>query len=289
MSYTYTFKDNEIYGAEDINRITKRLVTSGIADTFTDGVPFNLSKFNEAGALIYTSGVVPETCNTLKVVRESKTEVRIHPGAAFFNDGTVIEIDEGGHTLSVTPGVYTYIYLKNDLTYTNTCYPESAETAPTGDFVPLAEINETGTIKDCRTYAMGKLPGYASSDGYFMQIDDTVKIPIGTDGIFLEEHEVTYDIGNNHYQYLLSVQGGQANDYRLVSLYRFSDGTYNSFGVYSASKNETSTEELFLYRDYYRYAKASVAVKDAKLTLSIKYGASTDFYGHEFPIKLYLF
>ena len=115
MSYKFSFADNMVYSASDINEITKRLVTSGIEDSFTDGVAYNVSRFNEAGKLLYTSGVVPENCFTLKVIKASDTEVLINPGLAFFNDGATIEIEAGGEILPFVSGSKNYVYLKNDL------------------------------------------------------------------------------------------------------------------------------------------------------------------------------
>ncbi|MBQ3181751.1 MAG: hypothetical protein IJB50_03230, partial [Clostridia bacterium] len=140
MSYKFTFADNEVYTATDVNNITKRLVTAGVEDSFSDGVAYNVSKFNEAtGKLLYTSGTVPESCNSLKVEKSSDSEILINPGCAFFKDGAVIEIEAGGETLPYVSGSKNYVYLQNDLTNTNKCYPACSVDLPTGDYVMLAE------------------------------------------------------------------------------------------------------------------------------------------------------
>ena len=59
MSYSFSFCDNAVYSAADVNKITSRLVTSGIEDPFTDGVPYNLSAFNDALSLSSSSFLPP--------------------------------------------------------------------------------------------------------------------------------------------------------------------------------------------------------------------------------------
>ncbi len=286
MSYHFNFADNAEYSAADVNKITSRLVTAGVEDPFTDGVSYNLSKFNEAGTLLYTEGVVPETVNTLRVVKaEEEGTVVISPGAAFFHDGAVMEIEDGGHSLSYTAGVKQYVYLKNDLLNTNTCYPVCSVDAPTGDYVLLAEISEKGEITDKRTYAKGKLAGYASNDCYIMKIEDTVT-PTGESETFTK----TYDIGNNHYTYLLAMtETSSATDrWGCLGIYNFASGTYMSF-YGNPYQWYGSFEKLQLYEENSVSADATITVSDGTLTLKIKYLSEFNSSVGPFPITLYLF
>lgn len=228
MSYKYSFADNEKYGAEDLNNMVKRLVTSGVADPFTDGVPYNLSAVNSAGALVYTSGAVPETVNTLKVVSADEGKVLINPGTAFFSDGAVIEIEAGGHETEFSRGVKSYVYLKNDLTASNTCYPACTTAEPTGDYVPLAEISEAGEITDRRVYCRGKLPGYASNAQYVTEIHDKATLTATTPT--KAEGEKTYALGNNSYRFVFAVnRGNGVQKHSCMGIYNISTGTYLSF------------------------------------------------------------
>lgn len=247
MAYKFSFADNGIYGADDLNNITKRLVTSGVADTFADGVPYNVSQINSAGECLYSSGVVPETVSTLKVTADNEAgTVLIYPGTAFFADGAVMEIEAGGHELIFTPGTKHYVYLKNDLTASNTCYPACTIEAPEGDFVPLAEIEEDGMVTDTRTYAMGKLPGYQSNALSALKIEDTVVLPPHYSS---EANEIrTYQIGNNNYRYLLAVQdeNGGGPGCKVLSLYSFETGSCLScYGGFA------SDVEAFKVRGYF--------------------------------------
>jgi len=285
MAYNFSFCDNEIYSATDVNSITSRLVTAGVEDVFSDGVPYNLSRFNEQGALLYTAGTVPETVHTLLVTKGTEENtVTILPGTAFFKDGAQITIEAGGHTLEVPQGVASYVYLKNDLVDTNTCYPTASKDAPTGDFVLLAEIKEDGTILDRRTFARGKLPGYASNEGYVMKITDWVTVT----GLVAENK--TYDIGNNNYRFVLAVQDGNGQSRRCLGIYNIAEGTYNSFSYHYSGAVYSIGSALIVYQEYYKQCKATVSIQDGKLILNHSYVCSNGQTPDKlFPITLYLF
>lgn len=202
MSYKYSFADNEIYSANDLNAITKRLVTAGVEDSFSDGVAYNVSRFNEAGKLLYTSGVVPQTCLTLKVQSAGENKILINPGVAFFNDGSVIEVEAGGETLEFVIGLKNYVYLKNDLLNTNMCYPCCTTDEPSGDYVLLAEIDEEGNIADKRTYAKGKLPGYESVVGNVMRLHETIDVTVESQTDYISG-SASFNIGANNFEYIL--------------------------------------------------------------------------------------
>lgn len=303
MAYKFSFADNGIYGADDLNNITKRLVTSGVADAFQNGVPYNLSHINSAGECLYTHGVVPETVSTLKVTADNEAGTAfIYPGTAFFADGAVMEIEAGGHELIFTPGAKHYVYLKNDLTASNTCYPACTQDAPTGDFVLLAEIAEDGTVCDMRTYAMGKLPGYQSNALSVLKIEDSAREVLNG----AETTEIrSYNVGNNNFRYLLAVQddNGGGPGYKVLSLYSFETGSYLSTWA-GFSENQAGVEGafyrqsgLFLYLEgepgYWTSASLSasaISIENGVLTLTL--GKSTSPYSENLkymPFTLYLF
>lgn len=243
MSYKYSFADNKAYGAEDLNAITKRLVTSGVEDSFTDGVAYNVSKFNEAGKLLYTSGVVPESNLTLKVIAAEDGKILINPGRAFFDDGAVIEIEEGGETLSYVSGSKNYVYLKNDLINTNRCYPCCTVSEPDGYYVLLAEIDAAGTITDKRTYARGKLPGYQSVAGNAMRLQESIGVTNTGSGYYSGSR--TFDIGDNTFEYILTyvkrANGGVSTQtLPCLGIYDIKESSYLSF--YCNNINNSSGE-----------------------------------------------
>ncbi|MBR4874657.1 MAG: hypothetical protein IKU87_02415 [Clostridia bacterium] len=287
MAYNFSFKDNETYGAEDINNITKRLVTSGISDVFKNGTPYNLLALNDLGAVLYTSGAVPETVNSLKVTRLTDDKLLINPGMAFFADGAVFEVLAGGEEIACLKGTKQYVYLKNDLINSNVCYPACTESMPTGDCVLLAEISENDEITDKRTYAKGKLPGYASNENYVLEIKDTVEIKDS-----VSEAKKTYNIGANTYRFLLVMQKGEGGDKgeMCLGIYDFTDGTYISFGVHSNSARCLDTEKLTLWHRYDRFLKGTVSFANGVLTLGVEYFDYTATKRNlTVPINLYLF
>jgi len=288
MAYNFSFKDNETYGAEDINNITKRLVTSGVSDVFENGTPYNLLALNDLGAVLYTSGAVPETVNSLKVTRLTEDKLLINPGMAFFADGAVFEVLAGGEEIACSTSAKQYVYLKNDLINSNVCYPACTIEAPTGDYVLLAEINENGEITDKRTYAKGKLPGYASNENYVLEIKDTAQIKNS-----VCQETKTYNIGANTYRYLLVVQKGDsssAGGSACLGIYDFTDGTYISFGVHSNSARCFDTEKLTLWHGYDHFLKGKVSFANGVLTLNVEFFDYTTLKRNKtVPINLYLF
>ena len=161
MSYSYSFFDNQNVGADDLNKLVKLFVTGGVADNFANGVPYSVEKLNDVVYANANSGVVPASISTLKVSVAGNTAY-IEPGTAFFNDGTVITV-ESREQLNITQGAHNYVYLKSSLAE-NRAYPMCSTSAPSGNFVPLAEIDASGVVTDKRVYAKGKVPSFYTSD-----------------------------------------------------------------------------------------------------------------------------
>ena len=224
MSYKVSFLDNEQYGALDLNNTVKRLVTGGVADVFANGVPYNCTKINNVVKTIAASGVVPDNVNTLKVSKLSEGQIRINDGTAFFDSGAVIEVSGGGETLSYQAGVKNYVYLKADLA-SNVVRPYCTVAAPTGDFVPLAEIDATGNITDKRKYATGKMTGYQKSIYY-----ETITHPAGT--------TKTYNLINKDFTYVII-------DMRVIN----TNTTYQTnlcfYGYYKRGSGFSGFSELY--------------------------------------------
>ena len=300
MAYNYSFADNEIYSAEDLNSITKRLVTSGIDDLFENDTVYNVSRFNEQGKLLYTSGVVPETCLTLKVVPDSEGKILINPGRAFFDDGAVIEIEAGGESLSYVTGVKNYVYLKNDLLNSNVCYPCCTTDEPTGDYVMLAEIDESGVISDKRIYAKGKLPGYQSVVGNVMRLKKTLTFnlesPTGT-----VSDSISFDLGPNNFEYILTYNEKSGTEsgaiyYPCLGIYDIAKNQYMSFSRTndgSASTTNSLVTVRFWKGAGWIITKASVSfeLENNILTVLFKASNADEFRKgtHSFDIDLILF
>ncbi|MBE7038388.1 MAG: hypothetical protein E7404_05765 [Ruminococcaceae bacterium] len=192
MGYKYSFVDNETYSAADVNEITKRLVTDGIEDPFTDGVPHNLNCFNLLNSNAATDGIVPESDKTLKVTKVSDKKVSIEEGTAFFKSGATITVDVNKVELSIVPDTVNYIYVEHNQDL-NTIKPVSSITEPTGDCVMLAIVDENGNVEDKRYYAVGKLPRYVS--GY--------DLPKSIDFLYSEPGVYEIDVQGKNYNYFI--------------------------------------------------------------------------------------
>jgi len=271
MSYKYSFADNGIYSADDVNKITKRLVTSGVEDSFENGVAYNVSRFNEAGKLLYTSGVVPESCLTLKVVQAGDGTVIINPGLAFFDDGSVIEVEEGGEELAYVVGAMNYVYLKNDLQNANASYPCCSTQEPEGDYVMLAIIDEKGVVEDKRRFAHGKLPGYQSVTDAPLFVKETVEL------VLLDRHvaegTASFDIGGNNFKYIISIgKMGHHKERESLSVYSIADGKIASLVRKGETEAFYEEDDMYFYYDRARSRiRAIPTIVDGVLNMKIGY------------------
>ena len=88
MSVNYSFFDDQLIGVDELNKITSRV--------FADGVVREVSSVSDLNGFvtdIATAGVVPQSCDSLKVTVNNDI-ITINKGTAIFSDGTVIEITE---------------------------------------------------------------------------------------------------------------------------------------------------------------------------------------------------
>ncbi len=150
MAYKCSFMDNSVYTAQDVNEVFSHLTSAGVVFSDTGST---LSDLNAVVADTVSEGVV--NTDSCKVVNQDGI-YKISKGACFMTDGSAITFDDEGTELAVTPGVYSYVYLKRNI-------PENAidivvsETAPEEDCVSLAEIDTSGAVYDRRVYSKAKV------------------------------------------------------------------------------------------------------------------------------------
>lgn len=150
MGYSFSFADNEIYGAEDINAAISRLTTSGVTICPTDG---NLiAAMNAVTGEVTSAGVSFDSYCCKVTVKNDK--INISPGTVFFDDGVSMVIDEDGTELELQKEAYVYLY---EDVHKNSCYPCVSSELPENKYVLLAYINKYGAVQDKRTYATSKL------------------------------------------------------------------------------------------------------------------------------------
>lgn len=229
MSYKYSFCDNMEYGAEDVNGIVQRLVASGVADPFADGVAYNASKLNDVNYTVYDPGVVPSSVTTLQVTKQSDGVVSVAPGLAFFANGSTIEVT-GAETLSYEQGVKNYVYVKQDLAAQNRNYPACTTAAPSGDFVLLAEISADGEVTDRRSYARGKVPGYQSNANVCMVVEKSYTFDRDWGDPVSGTETFDIDMGTNNYSFVFCQCPGTVSpsytNYGQMGRYSMEDGSY---------------------------------------------------------------
>lgn len=261
MPYESTFHDNASYGASDVNAALAQLVTSGIADPFKDGVPYNASKLNEIIHGIAMPGVVPETDTSCKCILNADVHtVRISAGTAFFADGSRITFDMEGETLPYTEGVKQYVYLLA-APEENRCYPVCSAAEPSGDYVMLAEISADGKLTDRRTYAKGKLPGYQSDYNMGKKIVQEA-ITENFDGIATRTHTISTGLSNIRFAALSTNPGHMAGIY---------DSTADTDGTMLFLYNRSKGGGLGWYEYYDPYfVTMTVTASGGNLVLTFK-------------------
>ena len=156
MSIKYSFFDNQTIGVDDLNKITSRFVTGGIARK-----PSSISDLNNFVSDIATAGVVPESDTSLKVTA-SNGVLTVNKGVAVFQNGTVIELTEA-ETMDYLPAQKQYVYLISDIS-SNRAYLDVLSQEATFENKLLLAIIENNTVTDKRQYSKGKLAYYASAD-----------------------------------------------------------------------------------------------------------------------------
>lgn len=157
----YGFFDNQLIGVDDLNGITQKIVSNGIARA-----PSSVADLNNYLTDVVTSGVVPssDTALQVSVVNDS---IKIAPGTAFFENGTYVVLENQENIDFPNTFSTAYIYLvssMNEMRVFATA-ETTAKTNGNGDYyLLLATINTQKEVTDCRKYAKGKAAYYGSAD-----------------------------------------------------------------------------------------------------------------------------
>jgi len=194
MAYKCSFLDNEVYTAGDVCDIFARVTWGGVLFTDTGDV---FSDLNASAGSLSTDGVTrdPDSC---RVVFNDGV-YKISKGACIMNDGTAITFDSNGQVIDVPEGQYSYVYLKRN-TVENSIDIVVSEYSGDEDFVPLAEIDESGVIHDRRTYAkakvdIGEAEALRNFTVYFTECRAT------------KSETVTVDFGDEMFNYIIMWDG----------------------------------------------------------------------------------
>lgn len=286
MGYTYSFADNQKYGASDINNLISKIVTGGVAEVFYDGTAYNTSDLNAIAAYIAEYGVRDAASATLKVVDYADGVVKVCPGTAFMHDGATVTADSDGVLLEYTKGQTNYVYIDNKLEENNSIDFVCGLTYGGSKSIPLAEIDENGIITDTRIYCKGKLAGYQSDFNQTKIIEVPYRINADSNG---ESQIAEIDLGGFGYSRIfnltnaLSGNGGYNMGYCNLNnntYYSVCEKTLNHFGaitdrmrIYTniSAKGDNVVEVVF-----------SLDKSILKCTITAKYGKSLS--GDDFSI-----
>lgn len=294
MGHTFSFADNVSYGAGDINNVISKVVTGGVAEVFYNGTSYNTSDLNKIANYISTYGVRTAAGNTLKVVKNTSNTVKVLSGGAFMADGAYTEVDNDGVILEFVRGQKNYVYIKNNLAETNSIDFVCGITPPSGDCVPLAEIDKNGNITDKRVYCKGKLAGYQSDVNQSKMIEVPYEIRANC---IQKTKTVTVDMGGFGYSKIINMTQTVTEDYNCgFGHYDINSESY--YGCYANEDNElkVTTDKLMIYVSDTTAGKDIVSVSfnvdGSKLscTIAALYGKGDDENDYfTFSGTLYLF
>ena len=128
---------------------------------------YGSADFNNIIKKLTTKGVILESATVCQVIANAAGSVKALVGSAVMGDGSIVEISAEPEVVvlaSVT--LKNYIYFQRDVA-NNTINLMATLTAPTGDFVNLAEV--TGAlIVDKREYSAFKVTN-GLGNGYFVK------------------------------------------------------------------------------------------------------------------------
>ena len=264
MSIIYSFFDNQTIGVDELNKITSRLITDGVART-----PSSVSDLNSFVADIAQTGIIPESDESLKVTAENGI-LTVNKGTAIFQNGSIIELTEP-ETMPYLTDRKQYVYLVSDMASNRAYLDVSNEEAEFENKVPLAII-QNGTVTDKRYYSRGKLAYYASADvnnNVYMEVDNLQNLEKD------EEGYINYRININADMYK-SLQILDKNSFNFTR-YNIKDGTFLSFGYgynsYYALNESFMVAESATKRRWICYIEKGDGFVNLKFKMEANYAA----------------
>ncbi len=231
MGYSYKFADNTVYGAEDINSVISEIATAGVADVFFDGTSYNTSDLNKIAAAIAGKGVKYADSDSCRAVKYSSGHIKVLKGTAFFNDGSLIKIDDEGVVLPYVQGKKNYVYLKGNISAENKNEVCCSVVQGSGDIVKIATIDEDENIIDTREFCKGKIGGYQSGFSQTQKISFSYTL-ISPDNRY---QEFKHDLNGYGYSHIIDISEKEAamageKETMIMSVYDIVNDYYISVG-----------------------------------------------------------
>lgn len=167
MSVIYSFMDDCLYGADEINRSFSKLTTQGVSLFNYSNGENPLKALNDAAKGFLTPGIEMYNINACKVVYDSTDEkFTIAEGNAFMCDGSSITIDGEAYDITETVAdarktadgdVYVCFYRNIPENSVDISVSTNDVTFNSEYSVRLARITENNIVYDRRTVAKTKL------------------------------------------------------------------------------------------------------------------------------------
>lgn len=166
MGVSYSFMDNCLYGADDINSVFSKLTTQGVSlFNYSDG-DNPLIDLNNAVNNFVETGVEYYNLNACRLVYNAEDSTyKILKGNAFMCDGSIITIDDEGYDITSqiheirllsSQDIYVCFYrniaenrIDISVIDNDTLYNDKMS-------LKIGKISESGEIWDARTYAKTK-------------------------------------------------------------------------------------------------------------------------------------
>ncbi len=157
MAFTYSFVDNQVYGTDDINDITKCLTGAGVAP-FAAKESYSVSDLNALTAEVVAAGASLDGCIcTAENPGTAEMTVTVGRGIVFFESGVRLTVDSDGYTIPVPPNTSGFVFAYFSPTLQKADIIFDAELPSVGEYVLLAEIAVDGNINDRREFARSKI------------------------------------------------------------------------------------------------------------------------------------
>lgn len=171
MAITYSFVDNEIYGTDDINDITKCLTGAGVAP-FISKDSYSTSDLNVMTSALVEAGASLDGCKcSVKNAGTAEMSVTVAQGIVFFESGVRLTVDADGYELPVTPNTagFVYAYFSPSLQKADIVF--NTELPTDGEYVLLAELSLDGILSDSRVFARSRVASFGSNAAYSIPED----------------------------------------------------------------------------------------------------------------------
>ena len=157
MGIKYSFVDSVVYGAEDINDITRSITGAGVAP-FLSKDSYDVADINVMTQALVEAGVQLDGCKcSIKNAGTAEMSVEIAQGIVFFESGVRLEIDAEGFVVAVEPNTAGYVFANYRPALQKAEIAFAAELPDTGETVVLAQVLQNGTIRDIRSFARSKV------------------------------------------------------------------------------------------------------------------------------------